>query len=187
MLPAVVEFVGNNGAAFGRSDLNFSGGLDPGDWDVFRVHHRENMASLSCAQSYQLGDLDGDGDNDFVDFRLFQGDYIAANGAAAFAALGAIPEPASGLLMLAACAIAAQGRFRFRPRAAVFQRPALTSKFTAPAKWTAIAALMVGSTGAPLVRAELVHQYTFNNNGRWTSLAPRMAPSSATPRRAPAR
>ena len=47
-----------------------------------------------------MGDLDGDGDNDFADFRLFQADYIAANGAAAFDALLNVPEPATALLLL---------------------------------------------------------------------------------------
>jgi glucose/arabinose dehydrogenase len=164
LLPAVVEFVGNNGAAFERSDLNFSGGLDPGDWDVFRIHHREAMAGLSRAQSYQLGDLDGDGDNDFVDFRLFQGDYVAENGAAAFAALASIPEPASGVLLLLASALAAQGRIRVRRRA-VLRVPARAGEFAGLSKWSAIGAIAVSLMGNAAARADLVHQYTFNSDG----------------------
>jgi hypothetical protein len=44
--------------------------------------------------------LDGDGDNDFIDFRIFQSDFDAANGAGALARLIAVPEP-QGLLTAA--------------------------------------------------------------------------------------
>ncbi len=103
---AQVVYEGNNGLPFGRSDLNFNGALDPGDWTLFKAGHGHVPGSLSKAQSYQYGDLDGDGDNDFFDFRIFQSDYNSANGAGALAALGGtIPEPASlGLAALRCCA-----------------------------------------------------------------------------------
>ncbi len=57
-----------------------------------------------------MGDLDGDGDNDFADFRLFQADYVAANGAAAFEALLNVPEPTAALsLLLMACGASSCG------------------------------------------------------------------------------
>ena len=88
VIPATVEFTGTGvfENPFPSSDLNFNGGLDPSDWVQFRTHHLENLSGLSRAQSYQFGDLDGDGDNDFMDFRLFQADYVAVNGQSAFAA-----------------------------------------------------------------------------------------------------
>ena len=98
-VPGFVEFTGNGGQLFARSDLNFNGALDPADWPLFRMNHLATFAGLSAAESYRLGDLDGDGDNDFTDFRLFQSDYIAANGEAAFAALLRVPEPATGALV----------------------------------------------------------------------------------------
>jgi hypothetical protein len=49
--------------------------------------------------AYLKGDLDGDKDNDYTDFKLFKSDFIAANGAAAFAALEhGVPEPSSLVL-----------------------------------------------------------------------------------------
>jgi Concanavalin A-like lectin/glucanases superfamily/Glucose / Sorbosone dehydrogenase len=99
----IVEYVGNGGQAFIRSDLNFNGVLDPADWTIFHAHHLENMAGLSLAQAYELGDLNGDGKNDFDDFRLFQTDYIAAHGAAAFASLLGIPEPSTFALLAIGC------------------------------------------------------------------------------------
>jgi hypothetical protein len=101
---------------FTRSDLNFNRDLDAGDWDIFRNNHRQSLAGLSIPESYQLGDLDGDGDNDFADFRMFQADYIAANGAAAFDALvGAVPEP--GSIFLALVSLAGISLMRFQRRA----------------------------------------------------------------------
>jgi glucose/arabinose dehydrogenase len=101
---ARVEFVGNGGVPFDRSDLDFDGELDPDDWDVFKANHQNVPGGLTAAMSYQLGDLDGDGDSDFSDFRIFKLDYITANGAAAFAGLNgsSIPEPGSLILALAA-------------------------------------------------------------------------------------
>jgi glucose/arabinose dehydrogenase len=99
-LPGIVEFEGNGGEPFVRSDLNFDGNLGPADWPLFRAHHLADMSGLSPARSYQLGDLDGDGDNDFGDFRIFQSDYIAVNGEAAFAALLRVPEPSTLLIIM---------------------------------------------------------------------------------------
>jgi hypothetical protein len=106
-IPAVVEYIGNGGQPFDRSDLNFNGMLDPADWPIFRSNHLESFPSLTRAESYHQGDLDGDGDNDFTDFRLFQADYIAANGAAAFDALFNVPEPSAIELILSALGMAA--------------------------------------------------------------------------------
>jgi hypothetical protein len=110
-----VEFIGNGGNAFGRSDLDFDGTLDPGDWEVFKEYHLNVSAGLSVAESYAFGDLDGDGDNDFADFRLFQADYISANGAEAFGELlGNVPEPSS--ILMAAIGLAGISRIRIQRR-----------------------------------------------------------------------
>lgn len=95
-----VSFVGNNGQAFARSDLDFDGTLDADDWAVFSGFAYSPLAGLSPAEAYARGDLNDDGLNDFDDFRIFKNDYIAAHGAAAFATLtGAVPEPASATLL----------------------------------------------------------------------------------------
>jgi hypothetical protein len=113
---AHVEYIGNGGAPFSRSDLDFDGQLDPDDWQVFKANHNGVAGGLSVAESYQFGDLDGDGDNDFLDFRLFKTDYIAAHGEAAFLHLeGNIPEPGSIVLGLIGMLGISQMRHR-RPR-----------------------------------------------------------------------
>jgi hypothetical protein len=94
-----VEFTGNGGAAFKRGDFNFDNLINDADWNQFRQNHLAVIAPATTdAASYALGDLDGDQDNDFADFRLFQADYDLANGSGAFAALASIPEPGSALL-----------------------------------------------------------------------------------------
>ena len=92
---ATVVYTGNGGNSFDRSDLNFNGTLDAADWNLFRANFGASLAGLTQAESYQLGDLDGDGDNDFYDFRAFQSDYTAMFGAGAFAELLNVPEPTS--------------------------------------------------------------------------------------------
>ena len=61
----------------------------------------QHLTDLSGVGDPSLfGDLDGDGDNDFTDFRLFQTDYDAYNGVGSFQAmLTSIPEPTSGLIL----------------------------------------------------------------------------------------
>jgi len=95
-----VEYTGNGGVAFKRGDFNFDNLINGADWNQFRQNHLAAIAPATTdAASYALGDLDGDQDNDFADFRLFQADYDLANGSGAFAALVSIPEPGSALLV----------------------------------------------------------------------------------------
>jgi glucose/arabinose dehydrogenase len=111
-----VTYTGNGDVPFDRSDLDFDGTLDPDDWFLFLANHGGSFASLSLAQAYALGDLNGDRMNDFDDFRLFQADYIDANGEAAFNALpGDIPEPATWLLALTGSILLTVARRRQLP------------------------------------------------------------------------
>ncbi|HYO24496.1 MAG TPA: PQQ-dependent sugar dehydrogenase [Lacipirellulaceae bacterium] len=97
-----VEFVGNGGQGFARSDLNGSGDIDLGDWSEFLQGHLADLSAMTLVQQYRRGDLDGDGSNTFDDFRLFQADYDAVHGPGALAqALAAVPEPSSAALLLA--------------------------------------------------------------------------------------
>ena len=110
-----VQYVGNGGAAFTRSDLDTDGDIDISDWTAFLSGNRTNLSGLSDVAQYLKGDLNGDDANDHADFLLFRGDFIAANGPAAFAALqGAVPEPT--VLTLAALAAFAIPSMRIRCR-----------------------------------------------------------------------
>lgn len=99
-----IKYVGNGGQSFKRSDLNFDNAINGADWVLFKAKNKTAIAAtLTDAESYVLGDLDGNQTNDFFDFRLFQQDFDAANGAGAFAAaIGAVPEPATAVLLLLA-------------------------------------------------------------------------------------
>ena len=88
-------------AVFDRADLDRNGELNSLDWDIFTANGFTDLAGLSPLDAALAGDLDRDGDNDRYDFLLFKSDYIASNGAAAFASLAsgvAVPEPASLVL-----------------------------------------------------------------------------------------
>lgn len=95
------------GAAATRSDFNGDGVVGPADWALFVPNSFTAFAADTAVAAYKKGDLDGDKDNDYLDFKLFKADYVAANGLAAFNSLaGAVPEPtalsltAIGLAML---------------------------------------------------------------------------------------
>jgi glucose/arabinose dehydrogenase len=169
-VPGFVEFTGNGGQPFSRSDLNFNGELDPPDWPLFRMNHLATFSGLSAAESYHLGDLDGDGDNDFADFRLFQADYIAANGEAAFAALLNVPEPATFALTIAIITVASIG-FRRRSVSYCAQRPTKTpspvgggqgSGTLSVTICTCVIAAAGGTLFATSAQAALRHRYSFN-------------------------
>jgi glucose/arabinose dehydrogenase len=94
--PGAVLYTGNGGLPFARSDLNADGVIDADDWPALRDNHLVSFAGLSQVQVYRRGDLDGDGDNDVHDFRIFKADYEQANGLGSFALLGeGVPEPNS--------------------------------------------------------------------------------------------
>lgn len=110
-----VQFVGGLGVAAERSDLDLDGDVDADDWETFRANHLTDLSSLTAAASSVLGDLDGDLDNDFVDFRLFQADFDGANGVGALASLisASVPEPSTSVLLCVACgALGLHGRRR---------------------------------------------------------------------------
>ncbi|CAD7694869.1 unnamed protein product [Ostreobium quekettii] len=105
-----VQFVGNGGEAFSRSDLDVDGDIDADDYSALLSFHLNPLPGTTAFETAPFGDIDGDLDNDFDDFRLFKNDFIAANGAAAFAALSAVPEPSAALLALVAVASLAARR-----------------------------------------------------------------------------
>ena len=100
------------GPTISRSDFNANGVIDAADYGILLTNHLQTLAGTTAYETFLTGDVDGDGDNDFNDFRLFKTDFIAANGAEAFAALVAIPEPAT--VLLAALAFAGVAGVRSR-------------------------------------------------------------------------
>lgn len=92
-----VQYI-NDGYA--RSDLDVDGDVDADDFAAFVANSGADLSGMSLYEAAVAGDLNGDGANDYRDFRLFKADFIDANGAAAFAALAgaAVPEPAAATL-----------------------------------------------------------------------------------------
>jgi hypothetical protein len=75
------------------------------------------MQGLTAAQAFARGDLNGDFQNNYVDFRIFRGAYDVNGGAGAFdAAITQVPEPSSALVALGAAACFATRRIRRSPR-----------------------------------------------------------------------
>ena len=90
---------------YGRSDLNGDEVIDLADWVIFADNHLTDLSGYTSEQQAALGDLNGDGANDFFDFRLFESDYESYNGAGAFQAMLSgelVPEPSGVALALLA-------------------------------------------------------------------------------------
>ena len=94
-----VDYIGNGGARFGSGDLDFDGDIDGNDWLIFNSFAETDLSSLSPAEAYQRGDLDGNLTNDVEDFDEFKDLYNATNPIVPFEQMIAgIPEPGSILL-----------------------------------------------------------------------------------------
>jgi hypothetical protein len=76
-------------------DLDFDRDVDFDDFAMYLTGLNGNLAGLSPADAYKKGDLNGDLQNNYLDFVLFEGAYDMDNGAGSFAALGSVPEPAT--------------------------------------------------------------------------------------------
>jgi hypothetical protein len=110
--PADVVYIGDPLVV---GDLNFNGDVEAGDWPLFRSGLGGIHSTLTPAQAYVMGDLDGDGDTDIVDFRQFEAMFDAANGSGALTALinsNAVPESSTALLLISGGAALVRGRAR---------------------------------------------------------------------------
>jgi hypothetical protein len=97
-----------------EGDLDDNGVIDFHDWIAFRNHFNTDFSRLSRHEAYAAGDLNGDLENNELDFALFKSAYEAAHGAGSFAQmLQGVPEPATAALLavaLLACSFAAGRR-----------------------------------------------------------------------------
>lgn len=82
-------------------DFDFDDDVDEDDFAIFINNHLGTFPGLLPVQSYQLGDMNSDLTNDFLDLQLFRSAYDSFNGGGAFAAaMAAVPEPTSSLLII---------------------------------------------------------------------------------------
>jgi len=100
--PIAVSFVGNNDAAFSRSDFTLDGIVDADDYDILIANALTTLVGTTAIETHAEGDTNGDLLADFQDLRNFQLDFDAINGEGAFAALHGgtnVPEPSTAALL----------------------------------------------------------------------------------------
>jgi len=138
----------------GPIDFNDNGMADLGDFELFMAQH--------LVATPTVGDFDGDGDNDFIDFQQFEEFYDLASGGtgALAAALGAVPEPGT----VALAGIALLGLLFGRGR-----------RWGRPVMALAAAGIVVALTQQP-AQAQLVE--SFETIGNWQANAGAPAPSN---------
>lgn len=91
-------------------DLNGDGALDLADYQQYIFGLHRDLSGLSPAAAFAMGDLNGDLKNNFADLVLFRQAYDTWNGAGAFAAAAAIPEPAAAGLLICGTLAGAIGK-----------------------------------------------------------------------------
>ena len=89
-----------------EGDLNRDGILDRADWLVLAANMHTDVFNYTQTERFLHGDLNVDGYSNYSDFVLFKNLYTDTYGAAAFAQMMAVPEPASAVLMAGVLAIA---------------------------------------------------------------------------------
>lgn len=144
-------------------DFTGDGQITAADWVSFKGDLFTTYSAGSLRDGYLMGDLDADGDTDETDFVTFKSLYEAANGANSFAAVAAIPEPAT--LALAATGAAWLAVVRRRRKEAGFTHRARTAPGdSSPMIRTilapALAFALVAAGGA--ARAAVVAEDSFN-------------------------
>jgi hypothetical protein len=80
-------------------DLNADGVLNLADFVQYIAGMHKNFTGMTAGEAYAMGDVNGDFKNDFADLQLFRQAYNLANGAGAFEAAMAAPEPTSAALL----------------------------------------------------------------------------------------
>ncbi|MEN1680242.1 MAG: sulfatase [Planctomycetota bacterium] len=99
------------------ADLDRDGAVDAADWQAFRAGQGGDFDGLDLLEGFARGDLDGDQDNDVLDFILFKESFELANGAGSFSSLLGVPEPSTATAVGAAAAVLLSTRARRSPSA----------------------------------------------------------------------
>jgi hypothetical protein len=92
------------------ADLNMDTQVNAADWLLYNAGRGVDLSGLSKAAAYQMGDMDGDFDNDIADFVRFKELYLAAAAPVASELLVTVPEPTTGMLLLVALGTICGGR-----------------------------------------------------------------------------
>ncbi|MGI9457683.1 MAG: PEP-CTERM sorting domain-containing protein, partial [Aeoliella sp.] len=95
-LGAVVSFTGTE---IPNGDMDFDGDIDALDWPIYRSGLFADLSGLSGAEQYQMGDLNGDGQNNELDFDLFKDAFNAGSGGSFAAMIAGVPEPSTWVLL----------------------------------------------------------------------------------------
>lgn len=106
---AIVSFVGDS---LLTGDLDGDGHVSRLDFDILAENAYTDLESLSPAVLYRKGDMNGDGLNDYTDFRLFKNAFIEYHGAEAFSRLLAVPEPDAIILLGSLLFVGGMSRLR---------------------------------------------------------------------------
>jgi glycerophosphoryl diester phosphodiesterase len=83
------------------ADLNMDNVVDAADWLAYNAGRGVDLAGLSLDEAYQMGDMDGDFDNDIADFVKFKTLFQQAHGTDSFQSFAAAPEPNVMTLLVA--------------------------------------------------------------------------------------
>lgn len=82
------------------ADLSGDQQVNEVDWNLFNFGRGLDLSGLSKTAAYELGDMDGDFDNDIADFVRFKQLYLQSTGDLVAAAPNAVPEPRGTLFMV---------------------------------------------------------------------------------------
>ena len=83
------------------ADLNMDNVVDAADWLAYNAGRGADLTGLSLDEAYQMGDMDGDFDNDIADFVKFKTLFQQAQGASSVESFVTTPEPNVATLLVA--------------------------------------------------------------------------------------
>ncbi len=102
LVNGLIEYTGTTQISpFEKGDLDFDGDIDRDDWLEYVGGLQTDLSSMSVAQAYTDGDLNGDLVNNHADFTEFKSLFETANPLQSFEAMVAgVPEPTSVVLAI---------------------------------------------------------------------------------------